>query len=295
MGMIRGGSVFVFCLLLLISLFLMESFYVLGTSLQYNNVESGISGVLQNLSTSNNIISKEIIGDFNVTKAALDASAQLQRYCQNNTDYVFSYENYTVTIPCTAGITANPQAIINKTISDITHDVYYANYNCSFFDCFSKTKLPFFLVSEKTMDYMMNKFYFFFAVSLALLLLIFLLAEEKQDVPIIAGVLIIISAFPILKLKDLVDFIAGKFSPVIDIFLGSTGSVFTTFLIIGIVLIALGIAWKVFGRNTIKKKLSVNDVKGIVKEEMEEEKAKGQRQQQKQQKPRKEKSQKKKK
>ena len=63
----------------------------------------------------------------------------------------------------------------------------------------------------------------------------------------------------------------------------------------GIVLIALGIAWKVFGRNTIKKKLSVNDVKGIVKEEMEEEKAKGQRQQQKQQKPRKEKSQKKKK
>ena len=270
MGIVRGGSVLILCVLLLLSLIVMDSFFILGSSLKYDNVEHGISTIVQDISNSGDLIPKELTGNFNVTKAATDVSLLIKYYCQNtnSSEYKFSYEGYNITIPCTQEFLNNPSAIINKSINDVTYEIYYQNYDCNFFDCFSKTNLPFFLVSEKSMNYWMNKFYIMLAVSLVLLFLIFLFVEQKQNTLIIAGVLLILSSFPILKLKDLVSILAGKFSSIINLFLSSTGMVFTLSLVIGGILILAGIILRILGRNVIKQKVSVNDVKNIVKEEI---------------------------
>lgn len=274
MGIFRGGSVVILCFLLLISFILVDSFLILGLSLRYNNVESGISLIVQNISSSNSILPPEITGNFNITKASLDVASKIATYCQNVTEYNFTYQGYNLTIPCNENFTANPQQIINKSMNDLTYQIYYANYNCGFFDCFSNTKFPFFLVSEKAMNYWMNKFYIMLGISLILILLLFLFLKQKLNTIIITGALLTITAFPILKLKDLVDFFAGNYSSLINLFLSSTGTVFTLSLIIGIFLIALGIALRIMMRNKVKKKLSVDDVKNIVKKEVADENVK---------------------
>lgn len=254
MGIIRGGSVFILCILLFLSFILMDSFFILGSSLKYDHVQNGISTLLQNIS-SGSLIPNALTGNFNLTQAAIGISFQLKIYCQNvsHTEYTFAYQDYNITLPCTADVVNNPQAIINKTFTDFSYQVYYKNYDCGFFDCFSKTGFPFFLISEKAMNYWLNKFYIMLAVSLALIFLIFLFIEQKQNTPILVGAMLILTAFPILKLKDLIDFFAGSFAPVINIFLSGTKTVFTISLVIGVILIALGIVLRILGRHTIKK------------------------------------------
>ena len=274
MGILRGGSVIILCLLLLLSFIVMDSFYVLGSSLKYNNVQQDITTVVQDISSGTSVLPVDITGNFNLTRIALQVSAPIKQYCQatNSTEYNFTYENYRVVIPCNQTFLDNPGAIINKTVQDVTYGIYYTQYDCSFFNCFSKTQLPFFLVSKKAMDYWMNKFYIMLIASLVLIFLIFLLVEEKQNVAILAGALLILAAIPILKLKAVIDFFAGRFSPLIDLFLKNTGAVFTLSLIIGAVLVAAGILLRFLGRNTLKKKVSVDDVKSIVRQEIGKEK-----------------------
>jgi len=274
MGFLRGGSVFILGGLLFISLLALNSFFILGSSLKYDHVKEGLYPLLTNLGGSEEIIPKELIGNFNLTKAAGDASKIMKNYCKNNTNYVFSYEGFVVDIPCEELYINNFVEVINKTFDDVVYDIYYKEYDCGFWNCFSKTKLPFFLVSEKARDYWMNKFYISLIVSVILIILILLFIEQKQNILIIVGILLILSTLPLLKFGDLLFALAGKFSVLVNLFISTTHGVFMFSLILGIILIVAGIVLKLLYKESIKQKFSKKEIKEIVKEEIISEKQK---------------------
>ncbi|HKZ34126.1 MAG TPA: hypothetical protein VJ142_02740 [Candidatus Nanoarchaeia archaeon] len=279
MGLFRGGTVLILGILLFSSFLIMNSFFILSSSLKYENVKAGLYPLVTDISGSGTggLIPKEIVGEFNLTDAAEDALRFGKFYCrnQNNTQYSFNYEGYNVNISCETIINStSSESLINETYGDVIYDIYYKEYDCSFWRCFSKTGLPFFLVSEKAHDYWQSKFYFSLAVSLILIALIFLLVEQKINTPIIVGALLALSAFPLLKLKDLLYAIAGNFAALINIFLSSTRSIFLFSLIAGIFLAGAGIGLRLLRPDLIKKKFSMKDVKEIVKGEIAMEKEK---------------------
>ncbi|MEK6847771.1 MAG: hypothetical protein AABX50_01440 [Nanoarchaeota archaeon] len=275
MGFFRGGFVLVLGVLLFLSFLALNSFFILQSSLKYDNVKDSLYPFVKNLSESGTggIIQKEVLGEFNLTKVARDNANTIKNYCQSNTEYVFSYESYTVTIPCSANVT-DVGVVINETFNDVIYEIYYKQYDCKFWNCFVKTKLPFFLVSQKARDYWKNKFYISLIASLILIALIFLFIEEKRNTPIAVGTLLALSAFSMLKLEDLAYSLAGGFSELIKIFLSNTQKVFVLSLALGIVLVLTGIALRLLGSDYMKEKFSKKEIKDIVKEEITQEKQK---------------------
>ncbi|MDP3992409.1 MAG: hypothetical protein Q8P79_02805 [Nanoarchaeota archaeon] len=278
MGFFRGGIVLMLGILLFFSFLTMNSFFILQSSLKYENVKTGLYPILKNISETQaqQIIPKEIMGEFNLTDAARDVFNKAKNYCrnQNNIQYNFSYEGYSIGIPCENVSSSSPEAMITETYDDVIYDIYYKEYDCKFWDCFSKTELPFFLVSEKARDYWKEKFYFSLLASLILITLIFLFTDEKRNTPITVGILLILSAFPLLKLKDLLYAVAGNFSSMINLFLSSTRSVFMFSLMLGALLVGTGVALRFWNPEAIKEKLSVKEVKDIVKTEIARENVK---------------------
>ncbi len=287
MGFFRGGIILMLGILLFLSFFIMNSFFILSSSLKYENVKTDLYPLVKDMSMSGTgLIPKEIIGNFNLTNAATDSLNAFKYYCsnQNNTHYVFSYQGYTIDVPCQLANSSSPESFINETYNSAIHDIYYKQYDCKFWDCFSKTKLPFFLVSEKAMNYWKSKFYFFLLSSLILIALIFLFVEQKMNTLTIVGSLLALSAFPLLKLNVLLLLLfgilslAGNFSALINIFLSiflsSTHGVFLFSLILGILLIGTGVGLRLWKPDLIKKKLSKKDVEEIVKDEISQEKKK---------------------
>ena len=279
MGFFRGGLVFILGILLFFSFLAMNSFFILQSSLKYENVKEGLYPLIVSVPGSGvgNVVPKEILGNSNLTKATEDALRIAKSYCknQNNTNYAFNYQGYNLNISCdTVANATKPQEVINKTFDDAVYNIYYKEYDCNFWSCFSKTGLPFFLVSEKARDYWKQKFYFSLIASLILIALMLLFIEQKINTPIIVGTLLTLSAFPLLKLKDFLYFLAGDLSSLINLFLSTTRSVFLFSLVLGLVLIAAGIGMRIFMPETLKKKFSAKDVKEIVKEEIAKEKEK---------------------
>ncbi|MEK6840729.1 MAG: hypothetical protein AABX79_02120 [Nanoarchaeota archaeon] len=277
MGFFRSSFVFILGILLFFSFLAMNSFFILQSSLEYDNVKAGLYPLVVDIPGSEGGagVPKEILGDSNLTKAAEDALRIAKSYCrnQNKTDYAFDYQGYNLSISCdTVANATGPQEVINQTFDDAVHSIYYKEYDCNFWNCFSKTGLPFFLVSEKAREYWNQKFYFSLIASLVLIALILLFIEQKINTPIIVGALLTLSAFPLLKLKDLLYFLAGDFSSLINLFLSTTRSVFLFSLVLGIILMAMGIGLRIFLPETLKKKFSAKDVKEIVKEEIAKEK-----------------------
>lgn len=289
MGFFRSSFVFILGILLFFSFLAMNSFFILQSSLKYENVKAGLYPLVVSQPGSEigeGLVPEEILGNSNLTKATEDALRIAKSYCRNknNTNYSFKYQGYSLNISCDMVSNAtSSQEIINKTFDDAVYGIYYKEYDCNFWNCFSKTGLPFFLVSEKAREYWKQKFYFSLIASLILIALMLLFIEQKINTPIIVGTLLTISAFPLLKLKDLLYFLAGDFSFLISLFLSTTRSVFLFSLILGIFLMAAGIGLRIFMPETLKKKFSAKDVKEIVKEEIakEKEKEKQQTQQQK--------------
>lgn len=275
MGFFRGGIVFILGVLLFISFLALNSFFILESSLKYDNVKESLYPLVKNLSESGTagLIQEQVLGDFNLTKVARDNVDKIKSYCQNNTEYLFSYEGYVVSIPCYANAT-DIDVVINETFNDVIYDIYYKKYDCKFWGCFVKTQLPFFLVSQKARDYWKGKFYISLIASLILILLIFLFIEEKRNTPIVVGVLLVLSSISILKLEDVAYFFARSFSALIKIFLSNTQKVFVLSFALGILLILAGIVLRILGSNYMKEKFSKKDIKEIVKEEITQEKQK---------------------
>jgi len=253
MGLIRGGLVFILGVLLLLSFFAMNTLATFSSSLSYENVRKEVYPILYN--PENQILPKEIVGDINLTKVIKSESEKIVILCkiENRTIYNLSYEGFQISIPCEVAA-LGPDAIINKTIDDILYGVYYTKYDCGFWDCFSNKKFPFFLLSQKARDYWQSKFYLFLSISLILIVLIVLFMENRINAPIIIGILLALSAIPILKLSSLISTIVGQpISFIIKIFFSKSSKIFWISFITGLVLIASGFSIKIMNSGLVKK------------------------------------------
>ena len=100
----------------------------------------------------------------NLTEKVKENFIFAKSYCQNNTNFVFSQENYTFNIPCTV-VNQGPDKVIDYGINQMVNKIYYKSYQCSFFECL-RTEFPFFLISEQAKNSLKSKFYYSLIISL---------------------------------------------------------------------------------------------------------------------------------
>jgi hypothetical protein len=273
MGFFRGGLLVIICILLFLSFLAMNSFATLNSSLKYENVQEQIAPIVENITSGaiTDLIPEEFqdsIGDFNLTKEMEAAKEAMRPYCENVSEYeyVFQEGGFTFTVPCDL-LNETPETLIQKGIEDIVEDTYYSEYDCGFWDCIEKTGSPLFLFSEQAQEYWKGKFYYALVVSLILIALMFFLVKTKPNWPIITGALLIGSVIPIKSLEKILTSVVGSpFDALVGIFFSRASAVFWTSLIIGLLVLGGGIAWRVLAKDSIKKRMSKKDVKKLVKE-----------------------------
>jgi hypothetical protein len=270
MGFFRSGLLFVLGILLLVSLIGLNSLFIVSSSLEYENVEEALiefvnGGALEDTVGSMGFESN--IGlEINLDEVEDEIFNLAKEYCANNEDYVFSEEGYTIEIPCEV-VSEGKDSFINNAIENIVYEIYYDDYDCGFWDCLSEEGKGLVLISEKAKDYWKGKLYWAFLISLILAILIFLVVEQKQNFPIVLGLVVLISALPFMKADSFISFFAGDFSGLLLSFIENIRNVFWFSVVIGLFFIATGIVWRFWRPDLLKKKFSKKDIKKIVKKE----------------------------
>jgi len=258
MGFIRGGLLVIVSVLLFISLLIGNLFLTLSWSLSYDNVK------VELISVSNDLFQ----GQNNLKSIVEEKYDFMKSYCQNNSDFVFAQEGYTFTIPCDS-VAKGQDAVIGSLVDNVVKKFYYQEYDCNFLDCFKKNQQPFFLVSQKARDYWTSKFYLAMMASIVLIVLSFLLIEKKANFPILIGSLIILSSLPLFKLNWFLSLFGNSFYGLLSVFFSQSFTMFWRVLIIGIILLAVGIIFKLFKVGfKISEFFSKKD--GVSKDEVEE-------------------------
>ena len=272
MGFFRGSSLFVLGILLLVSLVSLNFLFIASSSLEYDNVKDGLTNLISDEGAVEDIAKSfgfegDISSEINLDEVKEEIFDLAKEYCVNNTEYVFSQEGYTVEIPCEV-VEEGKDSFINKTVEIIVYEIYYDDYDCNFWDCLSEEgETGLFLISEKSKDYWKGKLYWAFLISLILAALIFLIVEQKQNFPIVLGLVVLISSLPFMRADSFVSFLAVDLSGFIIPFLGNIRNVFWFSLIVGFLFIASGIAWRFLRPDLLKKKFSKKDIRKIVKSE----------------------------
>lgn len=228
MGFFRSGLLVILSILLLLSLLAGNLFLTMTLSLKYENVQPELVSAVENMA----------VGEFNLTEQLGENYETMQSYCENNSEYIFSYEGQTIVVSCDI-ILQGPEAVINQGIEDAVEDIYYQEYYCSFWDCLEQN--PLFLISEKARDYWKSKFYLALIVSVVLIALAFFLVEHKQNFPIVIGGLFIVSALPFMKLRVFFSFLDETYLQFLTIFISKANIVFLGGIILGFVLLGAGI------------------------------------------------------
>lgn len=265
MGFIKGGLLVIICIFLFIILFLGNVFFVLSLSLNYENVQEELGPILQNLTENKLNIT---MGDFNLTEEMEEAREFMMEHCQNETSYVFARGGYTFVLPCDLleEMDEDPQSLINQGMENIVEQIYYDDYDCKFWNCFQKTGLPLFLISEKAKNYWQDKFYFTLIAFAVLVILIFFLVEHKQNTLIIVGSIMVLSSLPLLKLEKIIGSIVGNsYFAFVGVFFNKMDTVFWIVFFSGLIIIGAGIALRFLHRDFIKKKFSKKDVQKLIK------------------------------
>jgi len=220
MGFIRGGLLILVSSLLFFSLLIGNASLTLTSSLEYENVKSELSSSLEEL-----------------TK---------EEYCQGNQTYIVTYKGYEIEVPCEI-LPQTPESILDEVFNNSIEEIYYSQYDCNFWDCFEKTNNPLFLISQKARDYWKETFFISLLVSLILIILTILLMEKKINLPILIGILIIMSSLPLLIFRGIFSSSKSLIFQIISLFFSQSYNVFIVMIIIGITILALGIAIKLFG------------------------------------------------
>lgn len=261
MGAIRGVLAVFIGGILLLSIFLAGLTFTLSHSLEYENVKLEISPIIKQIAEEN----------LQLTKMIDNIQPIMELYCINNTEYVFSLDEYTFAFPCTV-ILQGGNATVDYGIEQLIETTYYKEYDCKFFDCFKEQTIPLFLISKSTKDFIYNKFIFVTLIAAALFVLLFLVVEKKANAVIISGAFIVISSLPFMKINDLLSGLVGDYAGIANIFLSNSFDTFLRMVIIGGVVLAAGILFKIFG---ISLKISefLNRRKGVEKEKKKSEPA----------------------
>ena len=236
MGFIRGSVVVLVSSLLFLTLFLGNAFLTLSWSLEYNNLETNANNVaVQAFDTLG--IKEEIESNYNL----------MVIYCDNQEAFDFSSQGINIPIPCYE-IAKGPEAVIQYSVSNALHDLYYRTYDCSFFECLKTGDGPYVLVSEVAMNYWKSKFKICLLGSILLFVLMFIFIEKKHSTLTVTGILMILSALPFRKLNWLLAFLPeGNLTEMVLSFFTRSYNVFLIMTIIGVSLFAVGIAFEFLG------------------------------------------------
>ncbi len=221
----------------------------LTKSLEYENVQTEAVPLVNNL--LNNDLT-EFMGDgMNFTQQFKEEFEIVKDYCETNSNYSLNFEEYNLELSC-ANLTIlnDTSSFINSTVEQLVEKAYYEEYDCDFFKCFSEYNVPFFLISQKAHDYWNGKFYFALMVSIILLVLLFFLVENKANFFILTGILVFISAWPIMKIGDILISFYGAIARFINIFFSESGTVFVIFSTISIIFIIIGVVMHSISKGT---------------------------------------------
>ena len=246
----------------------------LGLSLDYDNVKSEltstVTGIVQGQAASIENLGL-IKGDLNLSAEVDERMETMREFCQNNTEYIFAYEDTTFVVPCEI-VDQGPEAVIEKGVENAVDRIYYKEYNCDFWDCFDQEELPYFLVSAKARSYWMSKFYLALGASLILAILSFFLVENKKNFPIVLGALIVISALPFVKAEAFIGSVADSaYLGFVTLFISQAPNVFWVMFISGVVILGIGILIHFFHLGT-KLAEKINKMKEEKKSPVKEEK-----------------------
>jgi len=240
MGAIRGILLVIASVILFLCLIQMTFFGVLSQSLTYENVEKQSSVII------NDILKENV----NFTSKINSLYPEILSHCQNNSDYIFSFEGKTIEILCEKALLGEEIAV-GEGFKSWVKGIYYKDYECEFLDCFKKTSLsgftPFFLVSEKAQVFWITAFRIFLLISLFLAIVVFFLVSKKTNMPIMVGVLLILSSMIFIKLDALLSLFADKtFFKFLGIFFSQAFFVSIRVLIAGVIFLLVGIIMKIF-------------------------------------------------
>ncbi|GIU68263.1 MAG: hypothetical protein KatS3mg001_113 [Candidatus Pacearchaeota archaeon] len=240
MGFIKGTLLLILTFIIFLLLLITFTFASLTFSLSYENVQENSKNLVKD------IADKEIL-KYNVSYEIDNYINQFKSYCQQNPnvqEYVVSFENSTIKISCSS-ISQPKEEIINNVVESFVYGFYFKKYECGFFDCFSKEKIPLFLISKKAKDYFRDKFYLTLGIALILAAISYVFLENKINWPIFAGFLIIISAFVFKIILGVVFSIFKEpYSLFLGILLNKAGSVFWFSLITGFLFLSSGLIIK---------------------------------------------------
>lgn len=236
MGAIRGFFVVFVSTLLFLSIFSSILFLTLSSSLSYPTIQK----------ESKEVVRLFLEENMNINAVIYDAYPFMQVYCQTNSEYVFSAQEFAFTIPCNITLEGR-ESILDKGIDYLTKGIYYKEYECNFVDCFKKTEIPMFIFSVKTYNFLNNLFYLSLIILLLLLIMIFFLMEKKTNVPILVGSLFIILSVLFFKIDSLINLIPNEIAvKIVGLFFSKSFSISIKILIAGIILLIIGIVFKIF-------------------------------------------------
>ena len=239
MGFIRGAlGVFVSILLFLI--FLVGSvFLTLTLSLQYDNVYERLEPVIQDTLEDELgvIFSDEIEKE----------RSSMEIHCESSpNEYIFEEGKYTLSLSCEA-LAQGTEAVVASGVESLIKTVYYKEYTCDFWKCFSEEEIPLFLISEYARDYWKAKFYWSLTVALVLMASLFLLYKKKQNVFIVPGILLMAAAVPFLRIGLLMNISGDRIIfELLSVFFSKARSVFRISFFTGLGLFIAGIIFKLF-------------------------------------------------
>lgn len=276
MGVLRGFALVIVAVLLFLSLLAMGVFATLSSSLTYENVQPRVYTI------ADNILTEEIGIQTIVTKL----TPYLDVYCQNNSEIVQNFGNYTFVFPCSI-VSEGYESILNYSVNEIVNYYYYKDYNCTFVECLEENDVPLFLVSDFSRTYWKSLFYKSFLIVLILSGLTFLLSQRKSNSLFLIGSLSIISSLLILKLENVGTFLSKIIlNPIsqavssdsseeilteaISMFFCEASKVFLWMFLAGIILIALGLFFRLTALGLkVKQKIEEHILRKKV-EELEE-------------------------
>ncbi len=235
MGFLRGLAIFLFTILLVISVLAMAFTWTVSWSLQYENVQPALK------EAAKDFIKTSFLGeDFGIRED------QLQYSCLVQENYELSYDMINISVPCEV-MGQGADSIIEYAAEPAVQQIYYAEYDCEMWDCLKESSIPFFLFSEKSMDYWKDKFIIFVGLSLIIFVLIFLISKKRPANFIITGLILILCALPFDSLRWALFIIPSDFASLFSVFFTKSHSVFIIMLILGIAFAVAGILCLIFG------------------------------------------------
>ena len=235
MGIIRGGLLAIVSVLLFFAIIFGNLLLTISWSLNYENVQEELAQVVKESSSEEIGLDAELSGDFLV----------MQDYCESYSDYVVTYEGETIVIPCVV-VAQGQGEVVDYGVNNFIERVYFAQYDCDFWDCFEQNELPFFLVSAKAQDYWYSNFNYALLVIGVFSILGFLLVEKKSNFFIILSALIVLASLPFAKLEWFSGLFGGQAEGLLSVFFSKAYSVFIMGILLGGILLIVGFALKFF-------------------------------------------------